>query len=143
MKTGTAVILSLLFFALPAWPELTLQLSDPILVRGEIVRVSVEGSDDEGPLRLDAIYRPNSQTEKKEEVGRFDAEGNLDWTPLDAGITRLVLIGPDGEEMRSRNVAVRFPSASKSGLLIFFLAGALLFGGSSYFMRKALGEGLE
>ena len=143
MKTGTAVILSLLLFALPVWPEPSLELSDPILVRGKQVRVSVGGSEDEGSLRLDAIYRPNSQTEKKEKVGRFGTGGTLDWTPLDAGITRLVLIGPDGEEMQSRNVAVRFPSASKSGLLIFFLAGVLLFGGSSYFMRKALGEGIE
>lgn len=118
-----------------------IELEVPNPTRGKPVVVTLAGAGEGGPFSLRAVYRPGSRTEKEEEVGPFGGSGTLEWTPRDAGITRLVVDGADGVERIGRNVAVRFDSPPASGLAIFFFAGALLFGGATLAVRRALEAG--
>ena len=138
-----AALSCLMFLAAGTVGAVDLELEVPNPTRGDPVEVTLTGAGEEGPYSLRAVYRPGSQTETEEEVGLFTGGGSLDWTPRDAGITRLVVSGPDGIERVGRNVAVRFESPPASGLAIFFFAGLLLFGGATLAVRRALevGEG--
>ena len=109
--------------------------------QGEPVIVTLTGPGDAEPYELVAVYRPGSRTEKREVVGLIGRGRTVSWVPLHAEITRLAVVDAEGGEIAGRNVAVRFASPPATGLIIFFLAGLLLFGGASYAMRRALEGG--
>jgi len=123
-----------------AFAEMTLELSEEFPERGTPVRVSLTGMAEGESYKFSATYRPNSETTRVEEVGQFADGQAIMWTPLDAGITALGVFDAAGESVVSKNIAVRFESPPVSGVLIFLLAGLLLFGGSTFFLRKALEE---
>lgn len=116
----------------------TLELAEDFPERGTPVTVRLNGGEMGETYSFSVTYRPNSETARVEEVGDFSADGALTWTPVDAGITSLSVIDSAGAVLLSKNIAVRFASPPVSGLLIFILAGLLLFGGSTVFMRRAL-----
>lgn len=115
-----------------------LELDDDFPVRGEPVTVRLAGGDEDATYSFSVTYRPNSETSREEEVGEFNLDGTLRWTPLDAGITTISVADESGEVVYTRNIAVRFDSPPVTGLIIFLFAGLLLFGGSTTFMRRAL-----
>lgn len=133
------VILLLVPAAAAARIDILLPVENPI--RGVPVEVSVTGDGAGAAHTLVVVYRPGSQTESVDEPVEIGPSGSVTWTPRDAGITRLGVLDEAGEEVASRNVAVRFPSPPATGLAIFFFAGALLFGGASFAMRRALEGG--
>jgi len=120
---------------------LSIELGAPNPTEGMPAVVSLAGAEADASYRLVVVYRPNSRTEEREEIGLLGPGGEVSWTPKHAGITRLSIEGTGGEEVVSRNVAVRFRSPPALGVIIFLVAGALLFGGASLSMRHALEEG--
>lgn len=101
--------------------------------RGVATVVRVTG-DDGAPrpgVEVVARYRPNSQTTSREVVGTTGGDGEVSWTPADAGVVSLEARPPGSEEVVARrDVSVRFGGFPASGLLIMSLAALLLFGGA-------------
>jgi len=94
--------------------------------RGEPVTVRATGKDG-APIvgkAVHALYLPNSKTERREQVGTTGSDGAVSWTPTAPGIATVEVA--DGG---SQTVAVRFDAFPISGLVVFVLAGALIFGG--------------
>ena len=140
IRPFAAAAVALLTLA-PAAGAAGIELAVPNPDQGEAVTVSLRDARVAGPYELVAVYRPGSRTEEREEVGPIGRDGTVSWVPLHAGITRLTVVDADGGEIAGRNVAVRFSSPPATGLIIFFLAGLLLFGGASFAMRRALEGG--
>ncbi len=137
-RNGLIAALLAMAFAGLATADVTIELTEDFPVRGRAVDVRVMGGDIGETYSFSVTYRPNSETSAVEDLGGFSPEGRLSWTPVDAGITSLNVIDDEGGTVVSRNIAVRYESPPLSGLLIFILAGILLFGGSTVFMRRAL-----
>lgn len=148
MRSRGAVVLGALALALPpavavAAGAVELRLDDPSPLRGEPATVTV--TEDGRPLagaRLEALYRPNSQTSFRESLPATDAAGASVWTPRDAGIVTLaVLPAGDGSPLATHTVAVRFGSFPGLGVAVMIFAGLLLFGGAAFGLVMLLSEG--
>jgi hypothetical protein len=111
---------------------LELSISEEYPLRGErlAITLSGEGAGDARALRV--TYRPNSQTSHQETLPLVG--GRLEWTPRDAGIVRLEVLGADQSQLHSRNVAVRFGAFPASGIAVMVIAATLLFGGAALSM---------
>ena len=110
-------------------------------VDGEGTVLVLTGGEEGARYNLATVYRPNSRTADTVMVGPVGEEKVFSWTPEQPGLARIVVLDPSAGEwavVTERDVAVRFASPPASGLLIFILAGALLFGGASFSMRRAL-----
>jgi hypothetical protein len=110
-------------------------------VDGEATVLTLTGGEAGASYSLATVYRPNSRTADTVMVGPIGADRLFSWTPKEPGLARIIVLDPAGGEwavVAERDVAVRFSSPPPSGLLIFILAGALLFGGASLSMRRAL-----
>jgi hypothetical protein len=98
--------------------------------QGESVRLTVtdaEGMTVAGAL-VRAVYRPQSEVERAEEIGTTDDGGRVSWTPTGAGIVNLEAVLPSDRESLSRNISVRFRGIPTTGLFILAFAGLILYG---------------
>ncbi len=116
----------------------TIELVEEFPLHGEAQKVTLVGAEAGRVYDLSVTYRPNSETAEEELVGRFGEDWTISWIPRIPGITSLQVLGSEGAVIASRNVATRFSSPPLSGILVFLLAGLLLFGGATYSMRRAL-----
>jgi len=85
-------------------------------------------------FEVKVTYRPNSETSKEEILSAPNDNGELIWTPTEAGITLIQAQAPalteGGESVKiTQNISVRFGSFPVMGMLIFVLAALALFGG--------------
>ncbi len=107
---------------------LELSVSEEYPLRGEPVRLTLAGDGADAARTVSVTYRPNSQTAHEETLAVEGPE--LDWTPRDAGIVRLVVHDASGAVLTNRHVAVRFGGFPPSGLAVMLVAATLLFGGA-------------
>jgi len=101
-----------------------------IPTQGETVRVvftDAEGAPVAGAL-VRAVYRPQSEVERTEEIGTTDAAGLVSWTPTGAGIVNLEAVPAADRTAVSRSIPVRFRGIPLTGLVILLLAGLILYG---------------
>jgi hypothetical protein len=129
--------LAVLLFVAPnlmAGDILTLSDKDP--VEGKEIRLFLQGGVEGAALKV--VYRPNSETSVEEEVGPFQADASIVWTPAHPGIASLVVLDRDGASLGSKDVAIRFGGVPAYGILVMLLAGLLLFGGAGFSLVLAL-----
>lgn len=107
---------------------LELSVSEEYPLRGESVRLILTGEGADAARTVSVTYRPNSQTAHEDTLAVDGPE--LDWTPRDAGIVRLVVRDASGAVLTNRHVAVRFGRFPPSGLAVMLVAATLLFGGA-------------
>lgn len=133
---------SALLAAVPA-AAVEIALADPRPLLGEPVAVTVtEGAEPLAGARLEAHYRPNSQTAFRETLPPTDATGRTDWTPSAAGIATLEVLDPaGGPPLATLNTAVRYGRFPARGIVVMVVAGVLLFGGAALGMKMLLSEG--
>lgn len=98
------------------------------LIAGTPVTISVPQAD-----TLFLTYRPGSNIAEIETV--LTKEATYEWTPREAGI--IALSTPNGP---TQTVSVRFRSLSYQGLIVFILAGGILFGGALFASFKLFGK---
>jgi hypothetical protein len=138
----TATLLAALAAAAPAAAvEIVIASDSPL--RGEPVAVTVtDGGAPVAGARVEAHYRPNSQTASREELAPTGADGRTEWTPHLAGIVTLAVLDPEGgAPPASVNTAVRMGYFPASGIAVMVIAGLLLFGGAAIGMTMLLREG--
>ena len=136
-----AVALALAAPTAAAAVEITLDHPRPLL--GEPVTVTVtDGADPLAGARLEAHYRPNSQTASREPLPPTDAAGRTEWRPRAAGIATLEVIDPaGGTPLATLNTAIRYGRFPARGIVVMVVAGLLLFGGAALGMWMLLSEG--
>jgi hypothetical protein len=134
-----ALVLLVGVTAANAQPAITIDEVYP--VRGQQVTVFVTdaGEPVAGAL-VEVLYRPNSQTSFTEMLQPADEAGVTSWTPRDAGLANLSLMGPEGPET-STSVSIRFPRFEARGWIIMIFAGVFLFGGAALGMATLMREG--
>ena len=74
---------------------------------------------------VSVTYYPNSEIKRTVELGRTNAEGQLRWTPEHAGLSTI------SADEQSKTFGVRFDGMPPGALVVFLIAGTLLFGGIS------------
>jgi hypothetical protein len=133
---GWAILLLLVSAAVPL-PALEIQVDPPVPVQGRAatVRILEDGNPAAG-VTIRATYRPNSEVMDTVTVGRTNSAGEVTWVPADAGMVELR--ASRGEASASRAVSVRFRRAPLAGILVFLLAGLILFGGNARFIRAVM-----
>jgi hypothetical protein len=92
----------------------------------------------DGVDALHILYQPEASYIPLDETIRVGGT-SYSWTPARAGIVRLEAL-KGGEVLFSTDVSVKFAGTPLAGLAIFFLAGAILFGGSFFSLRAILSE---
>lgn len=141
-RTAVAALALALAAAVPA-AAVEIELASDSPLRGEPVAVTV--SDDGAPLadaRVEAHFRPNSQTARREELPPTGPDGRVEWTPTEAGIVTLSVLDPGGgAPLASVNTAVRRGYFPASGIAVMVTAGLLLFGGAAVGLKMLLSEG--
>lgn len=143
LRSAAAALVLLAGSAVPG-AAVEIELGDESPLRGEPVAVTVRdaGGVPIAGARLEAHYRPNSQTAFREPLPPTDAAGRTEWTPRDAGIVTVEMLDPaGGPATASVNTAVRFGRFPLRGIVVMALAGLLLFGGAGFGMRMLLAEG--
>lgn len=139
-----------LWFAAPA--HAGIKTSDKAPTQGKSTTVTITDKQNK-PIpgaRLVVSYYPNSKLKKEEVVqGKSDTGGILKWTPSHPGIVLLtaqVATGTDAKgntkykKVASDSVGVKFPGMPPAGLLVFIIAGSLLFGGMFFGFYRAFGS---
>jgi hypothetical protein len=139
-KCGPGLLVFLLAVVpLAAQPAITTDEVYP--VRGQQVTVFVtDGDEPVAGALIEVLYRPNSSTLFTEMLQPADEAGVTSWTPRDAGLANLSLMGPDGPEARI-SVSIRFDRFEARGWIIMLFAGIFLFGGAALGMLTLLREG--
>ncbi len=123
---------------------------------GESIVVSLKGVADPTQWTAIMIYRPNSRTEHRSEVKTFTADGYATWLLEKPGLIKVAASGPDEKAVAAlkepptetnrpmkkveKTIAVKFSATPVSGVVIFLLAGLILFGGAGLSLFKALRE---
>lgn len=100
-----------------------------------VLRLERDGQPVSG-VAVQAKYRQNALTtlQETQDIGKTDANGQVTWTPTQAGV---VVLAWDGG---SENVAVRYDGAPGLGIVVMILAGVLLLGGTfSFFLQMLRG----
>jgi len=143
MRRFPLLIAMVWLFAAPLFAQ-SVSVAETYPLKGEPTTITVETAD--GPASgavVVVVYRPNSQTGSTETLAPTDSNGQVLWTPYDAGIVTLTARADtaEGETIATTNLSVRFGSFPGSGLLIMILAGVLLFGGASLGFVMLFGEG--
>lgn len=156
-RAAAAAALTIALAALLAAPaagvEIALATESPLLDDPVAVTVTDAGTPVAG-ARVDAHYRPNSQTAFREPLPPTDAAGRTEWTPRAAGIVTLEVLEPAGGPAPGTvhrcgptprparcNTAVRFGAFPARGVVVMVVAGLLLFGGAALGMAMLLREG--
>ncbi|MDX1632865.1 MAG: hypothetical protein R3234_13425 [Thermoanaerobaculia bacterium] len=125
---------------------LEIHLDEEYPLRDEPVEISLTGEGVEEARVLRVTYRPNSQTHHEEEIP-FSGR-RVEWTPEDAGVVRLEILGSAGTEagtegsppvLATHRVSVRFGSFPPRGLAVMLMAAAFLFGGATFGFVMLLG----
>lgn len=140
MHKNAALVVFVLLLTANTAAAVTIVTDDQYPVRGEPTTVTIE--DETGPMEgalVQVEYRPNSSTPRTETLTPTDESGMTSWTPADAGLARLSIIGPDGP-IESVAVSVRYTGFELSGIAIMLFAGIFLFGGAGYGMSLLLKE---
>lgn len=141
-RTALALAAAALLTAVPA-AAIDITLDDPRPLLDAPVTVTVtDGTDPVAGARVEAHYRPNSQTAAREPLPPTDESGRTEWRPRAAGIATLEVIDPaGGPPLASLNTAIRYGGFPARGLLVMIVAGLLLFGGAALGMWMLLSEG--
>jgi hypothetical protein len=108
--------------------EIVLSDDEP-LVEGRAVTVRIEGAAPGTALAV--TYRPNSELARTEELV-IPADGEVTWVPELPGL--VVLTAGDAK----RQASVRFAGVPWSGVAVFFVAGALLWGGMGLALTRLM-----
>lgn len=115
-------------------------------VEGERTELYVQ--DDDGNsvsgAEVMATYRPGSSVENTTTVGTTGRSGHMTWIPSTAGIVTISATWETeaGDTVTTTaNVSVKFRSTPAGGLLIMFLAGLLLVGGSAVRILRVVRSG--
>lgn len=139
-KCGPGLLVFLLAVVpLAAQPEITTDEVYP--VRGQQVTVFVtDGGEPVAGALIEVLYRPNSSTSFTEMLQPADESGVTSWTPRDAGLANLSLMGPEGP-VASSSVSIRFVRFEARGWIIMVFAGIFLFGGAALGIVTLLREG--
>jgi hypothetical protein len=123
MITGVGLLL-----ALPV--RAGIDTTPAVPTKGEPSLITVTDADG-NPVTgapVDAVYGPGSEVSRNETVGTTDARGTVTWIPTGAGIVSIQAAAADSTAI-SANLSVRFDGLPIPGLLIFILAGVILFSG--------------
>jgi len=116
-------------------------------VVGQPVRIEFRssGPETQGPIRLFAEYRPNSETGFIAEVSDKSGPGVWSFTPLAAGIVQLKVVrsasteaGSEKVTLAQKSISVKYNGVPVSGISIMLLAGLVLLGGNVLSVRQAL-----
>ena len=117
-----------LFLASLAWAGI--DTTPEVPTEGASVTITVTDGDG-NPVAgagVEAVYSPGSKVSRTEDVGTTDVNGIVSWTPTGAGIVAVQTETSDGTALTS-NLSVRFDGLPLPGLIIFLLAGIILFSG--------------
>lgn len=117
-----------LLLASTAWAGIDTTPAVP--TEGEPVVITVTDADGNAitGAPVEAVYRPGSEVSRNETVGTTDEKGTVTWTPTGAGIVSVQSTAADSTTITA-NLSVRFDGLPIPGLLIFVLAGIILFSG--------------
>lgn len=141
-RLAAAAVLALALMAAAPAAAVEVVLGSDSPLRGEPVTVTV--TRDGAPLpgvRVEALYRPNSQTSAREVLAPTGPDGQTEWTPTDAGIVTIEVLGPEGgAPLATANTAVRRGYFPARGIAVMVIAGLLLFGGAAVGMKMLLSE---
>lgn len=127
-KAAVLITGSGLFLASLAWAGI--DTTPEVPTEGASTTITVT-DDDGNPVTgaaVEAVYSPGSEVSRTEEVGTTDENGTVSWTPTGAGIVSLETTAADSTSITA-NLSVRFDGLPIPGLLIFLLAGIILFSG--------------
>jgi len=75
-------------------------------------------------------YFPNSSVVRDDSIGSTGIDGTVTWKPVFAGIVSVK--ARRGDEVLATNVSVKFPSMPVGAVLVFAVAGTILFGGAGW-----------
>lgn len=136
-RIGFSVLSILIASSVLAGWSIDLKNTFPIL--GEPMEIFVK--NDEGLdcqlAALNVIYRPNSETERKENIGSPASDCKISWTPKNPGITILSVTYKDREVAR-KQISTKFNKTPTLGVLVLVVAGCILYGGIIYSMKIAI-----
>ena len=122
--------LFLLCLCLPLGAAAQFTLSDDTPVQGEPVTIELM----EPAAMLILVYRPRSSVAERDTLRADAPTTTFQWVPEEAGVVSIVT--PAG----TKNVSVRYPGLSTSGLIVMVIAGGLLFGGAAFAFRLLFQE---
>lgn len=117
----------MMFLAQPATGQYV--QAGEVLIAGQPVTITAPGAD-----TLVITYRPGSNISQVKRISL--TETGYTWTPHTAGITALST--PGGA---AQTVSVRFNRLPLPGLIVFIIAGTILFGGAALASVKLFGKG--
>jgi hypothetical protein len=101
--------------------------TEPAVVGNEVtLTVLSQGKQPAADAPVKVTYYPNSEIKRTVEVGRTDERGQLRWTPEHAGLSTIAA----GEQ--TKTIGVRFDGMPLGALVVFLIAGTLLFGGIAF-----------
>ncbi len=138
------------FAATPAWAGFSFTEKNPTVGKETTVKITNKKKLPIQGARLIATYYPNSKLKREELVkGMTDTGGLLKWKPSSPGIVKLAAQLPNGKDkegkakyktVSSTSIGVKFAGMPLSGLLVFLVAGGLLFGGMLFGFYRAFGS---
>jgi len=127
-----------LLLASTAWAGIDTTPGVPTEGESVIITVTDDAGNPVTGAPVKAVYGPGSEVSRNEVVGTTDENGTVTWTPTGAGIVAVETTVADStmadstaadSTVISANLAVRFDGLPIPGLLIFLLAGIILFSG--------------
>ena len=139
------LLFSVVIFPALSWGAPEIAVSDPFPLRGEPVTVTLEneGAGIAG-AEIQATYRPQSDVELQEVIGKTDAVGAITWTPRAAGLVTLggAWAAESGETASASNtLSVRFGGVPPQGVAMMIIAALILFGGAGYSIARLMRPG--
>ena len=128
LKAAALITGSGLFLASTAWAGIDTTPAVPTEGASATIIVTDGDGNPVTGATVEAVYSPGSEVSRTEEVGTTDESGAVAWTPTGAGIVSLETTAADSTSITA-NLSVRFDGLPIPGLLIFLLAGIILFSG--------------
>lgn len=142
------------WFHAPHSAQAALKLGEKNPVEGKPTSVLITDNKNAPVMGAELVvtYNPFSNTERIRVVNlRSDSGGILLWTPESAGLVVLqarIQRGTDRQGkpqykiVASTTLGVKYKGLPISGLIVFLVAGAFLFGGMAYGFAKAFAQDL-
>lgn len=138
MKALTLIVLMFFLWQEPESPKPSVTLpEDPFVDSQTATLTFTAGPGPVAGLAVTANYRVNAHESLtvKQAIGTTNNEGQVQWTPEQAGVVVLEWEGG------SKNVSVRHDGIPPMALIVAVLAGLLLLGGSVMFFVHMLRDG--